>query len=104
MASDLDINELREIYNELRRNTKIEANDLLNYICQCILLLTNKKYDLNKPDYELISEVARSYLNIEYEISLDDTVYLNKRDEFNIAYDAYLVQSSFHKLKGDFRI
>ena len=104
MASDLDINELREIYNELRRNTKIEANDLLNYICQCILLLTNKKYDLNKPDYELISEVARSYLNIEYETSLDDTVYLNKRDEFNIAYDAYLVQSSFHKLKGDFRI
>ena len=104
MASDLDIDELREIYNELRRNTKIEANDLLNYICQCILLLTNKKYDLNKPDYELISEVARSYLNIEYEISLDDTVYLNKRDEFNIAYDAYLSQSSFHKLKGDFRI
>lgn len=104
MASDLDINELREIYNELRRNTKIEANDLLNYICQCILLITNKKYDLNKPDYELISEVARSYLNIEYEINLDDDIYMNKRDEFNIAYDAYLAQSSFHKLKGDFRI
>ena len=52
----------------------------------------------------MIGDVAREYLGVDYEINIEDEIYLNNRDQFNILYDAYLRQSSFNKLKGDFRV
>ena len=104
IARDLDVSLLVELYKELARNNKIENRCLIEFISQAILLVNNPNYSLDNPDYEMVGDVAREYLNVEYSVELDDCVYIGKRDKFNIAYESYLKSSSFHKLKGDFRI
>ena len=104
LAETLTKEEVLDLYKILYKNNKIDMKDIVEYISQCILLVTNPSYSLENMDYELIGDVARTYLNYEYEINLDDDIYLNKRDQFNIVYEAYLGHSSFAKLKKEYKV
>ena len=104
IAETLTVEDLLVLFKELSKNKKIESKDLIEYICQCILLIKNPNYSLDNINYELIGDVSRTYLNLEYEINLDDDIYLNKRDQFNVLYDSYLSTSSFNKLKGEYKL
>ena len=104
MANTLTVEELLSIYEELFKDNKIDKKELIEYISQAILLVVNPSYSLSNVDYELISDVARSYLNVEYEVNLEDDIYVNQRDQFNMMYDSYLNDSAFNKLKKEYKL
>ena len=52
----------------------------------------------------MISDVARTYFGLEYEIELDADIYLKSRDMFNISYESFLNNSAFYKLKKEYKL
>ena len=104
IAEDLSTQELVDIFNKNSKNNRLNTRDLLEYVCQCILKVTNPSYSIFNPDYEMISDVARTYFGLEYEIELDADIYLKSRDMFNISYESFLNNSAFYKLKKEYKL
>ncbi len=104
ISNGLDVDTLVEIFNKLVGNNRIDSNKLVEFIAQCILLEKNNNYLVNKPDYEMISDMARNYLKREYNVGLDDVIYMSNRDKYNVLYDEFLANSMFNKLKGKYNI
>ena len=103
IAKGLKKDDILNIYKELSKTNRF-GKELIEYIAQCILLITNHNYSLSNIDYEMIADVARVELNTEYEIDIDDDIYVNRRDQYNMLYDSYLGNSAFNKLKGEYRL